>query len=316
MADSTDYTAMYRIAKSYYLDGLSQQQIAKRESISRPHVSRMLSKARECGIVAIQVEMRKAESLTRLQDELCTKLGLTQAILVSVPEVKKGARTDISLNIATVAAEYLPDLLRGADLVGIGWGYTMYQTSLLLPQTEVTNHMAFVPLIGISGENSPYLQINVIVNRFSEKFGAASFYTNIPVMRENGASLTGKGRDEPLETLWADLDAVVIGLGPPFKEGDFLVSEVSNEYKQSIAQSDLVGDILANYFDSEGNVFDSSAYYNHFSLPLSGLKDIKNVICLAGGENKADGIIAAAKNGFIHTLITDTTTAKTILTKL
>ena len=67
--------------------------------------------------------------------------ALTQVILVSIPEVKRGASADISLNIATAAAEYLPDLLHGADLVGIGWGYTMYQTSLLLPQTEGTDHM-------------------------------------------------------------------------------------------------------------------------------------------------------------------------------
>ena len=316
MSDSTDYTMVYRIAKSYYIDGMSQQQISKRENISRPHVSRMLSKARESGIVSIQVEMPQRLCMPKLQDEVCRCLGLKNVILVSVPEERKLSKTDISLNIATAAAEYLPGLLEDAGRVGIGWGFTMYQSSLLLPHTDSSCPMTFVPLIGISGENSPYLQINVIVNRFAEKFGASSFYTNIPVLRESGSVTADHERDARLETLWNTLDAAVIGLGPPFKQGDFLVSDVSLEYKKSIAQSDLVGDILANYFDTAGNVFDSSAYYDHFSLPLSRLKSIQNVICLAGGDDKADGIIAAARNGFIRTLITDSSTAKTILAKL
>lgn len=312
MPDSTDYTMVYRIAKSYYLDGMSQQQISKRENISRPHVSRMLSKARECGIVSIQVEMPQRLRMPKLQDEIRSCLGLKEVILVSVPEERKLSKADISLNIATAAAEYLPGLLEHAGRVGIGWGFTMYQTSLLIPHTDSPGPMTFIPMIGISGENSPYLQINVIVNRFAEKFGASSFYTNIPVLRESGPE---HERDARLETLWDTLDAAVIGLGPPFKQGEFLVSDVSREYKESIAQSDLVGDILANYFDEAGNVFDSSAYYDHFSFPLSRLKSIQNVICLAGGDDKADGLIAAARNGFIQTLITDSSTAKTILAK-
>ena len=52
----TDYVLLYRIADAYYCQGQTQDQIARQENISRPHVSRLLTKARECGIVNIRVE--------------------------------------------------------------------------------------------------------------------------------------------------------------------------------------------------------------------------------------------------------------------
>lgn len=318
MAEHTDYTMVYRIAKAYYQGGLSQQQISKRENISRPHVSRMLAKARESGIVNIKVEMPCELSLANLQNELKSRLALEEVILVYASRERKSAPADLALDIATMAAEKLPALLSGTHTVGIGWGYTMYQTSLLLSQSGGPSPITFVPLIGISGENSPYLQISVIVNRFAEKFEAQSFYINTPFVRASSAVVAQGDRDRSarLKALWSSMDAAVVGLGPSFKEGGFLTGEAPGEYKQVIAESDLVGDILANYFDEGGSIFDSSAYYEHFSLPLPMLKSVKKVICLAGGQNKVDGIIAAAKNGFISTLITDNNTAAAILKKL
>ena len=42
---------LYRIAQSYYVDGLTQQRIARRFGLSRPKVSRLLQKARDERIV-------------------------------------------------------------------------------------------------------------------------------------------------------------------------------------------------------------------------------------------------------------------------
>lgn len=54
MAVSGDlHRLLYRIAQSYYLDGMTQQQIAKRFGLSRPKVSRLLQKARGERIVNI-----------------------------------------------------------------------------------------------------------------------------------------------------------------------------------------------------------------------------------------------------------------------
>lgn len=77
MQDNTDYTMLYRLAKYYYGDKLSQNEIAQKKHISRPHISRLLDKARECGIVNIKVslplELQVSKTRQALKEKLCLK---------------------------------------------------------------------------------------------------------------------------------------------------------------------------------------------------------------------------------------------------
>jgi len=318
MPEHNDYQQLYRIAKSYYLDNLSQEQIAKRESISRPHVSRMLTKARECGMVSIQVQMPDFEETRRLANELRNRLGLKDVCLAYLPPQSEDTGRELSMGIATIAAAEMPRLLAGAKNVGVGWGYTLYQTSVLMEQRSTGMPETFVPLIGLSGENTPYLQINVIANRFAEKCDAKSYFTIMPLIRDSSER---QGRIEKescirLKRQWAQLDTAVIGLGPKPEKGVLLVAEASAEYNERLITSGTVGDILANFFYEDGSLFDTSKYYLQISMELEALKKLNTVICVAGGSNKVEGLIAAAKSRYYNILVSDTNTARLILNRL
>ena len=314
MQDNTDYTMLYRIAKYYYVDNMTQSEIALIEHMSRPHISRLLDKARQEGIVEIKVNMPEKLQVEKTAQILKEKLGLKNVIIAPTPTETKNLNKKISMNIATVAAKSIPKLIKGCTNIGIGWGYTMYQTSLLLSYTGSIN-ATFVPLVGTSGENNPILQINAIVDRFAEKFRADSYYINIPAIRKKETELSQieNKRLIRLKQYWHHLDAVIVGLGNSPKVGEFLVSEVSKEYKECIANSNTLGDILCQFFYEDGTTLDNLGEYEHTCLPLSELKNIKNVICLAGGAAKVNGIISAAHNGFFNILITDSNTAKLIV---
>lgn len=309
---------LYRIAKYYYEDNLSQNEIAQKEHISRPHISRLLEKARESGIVDIRVAMPEELHVSKTRRMLQDKLRLKDVIIALAPTETRQINKKNSMNIATAASKQLPALLQDCKNVGIGWGFTMYQTSLQLSYCDDCEGITFVPLIGISGENNPYLQINTIVDRFAEKFGAESYYTNIPAIRENNTELAQveKERYKKIQQYWDNLDAAIIGLGVPPKVGEFLLSELSRKYEEIIASTNTMGDILSQFFYTDGTVFDLKPDYEQVSFPIQRLRDIKKVICLAGGAAKVDGIIAAARNGFFNILVTDSVTARLILEKL
>ena len=318
MLDKTDYTMLYRVAKYYYEDNLSQSEIAQIEHVSRPHISRLLDKARECGIVQIKVVLPDELQVSKTEKMLQKELGLNEVIVVPVPTGISQDSKKLSISIATVAARYLPDLIKDCSKVGIGWGFTMYQTSLQLAYCDSCKNVTFIPLIGLSGVDNPYLQINTILDRFAEKFGADSFYTNIPAVRENDSELPQieKERYVKLQQYWGKLDAADIELGVPPNVGKFLISEVSHEYKEMMANSNTIGDILCQFFYPDGSIIDFKSHYEQFSFPIHKLRDIKKVICLAGGPAKVDGIITAARNGFYNTLLTDSVTASLILGRL
>lgn len=318
MKDNPDYVLLHRIAYRYYIEGCSQQLISRQENISRPHVSRLLSKARQLGIVKIKVDFPQSLEFQNLSEQLETLLNLQEVVLVAVPDEYKNVPVKVSEMIGELAGQRMLELLGSAKNIGIGWGCTIYHTALKLPKVNANGVRTFIPLVGISDESNQYFQSNVIVDRFAEKFNAQSFYTSVPVFSQSNLHKQPieKNRYDRLVSHWENLDAVVIGLGPKYAEGEFLISEASEEYKQLIATSDVVGDILARFFYEDGTVLDSSAYYEQISLPLERLKAIPTVICLAGGEAKVPGLIAAARQGYIKTLVTDQHTARAMIFQL
>lgn len=318
MSDNCDYAQLYRIAKRYYIDNFSQAKIAVEESISRPHVSRLLAKARELGIVRISVQMPFSYESLAIANKLKERLGLSRVELACFPGQDGYSEERLSLAIATHASAILPELLSESKNIGVGWGHTVYQTSMLLERQSSNPEKTFIPLLGVSGEDNPHLQINVIANRFAEKFGAKSYYTIVPIVRESGdkpGNIEGRSYRR-LTMQWKKLDTAIIGLGPAPELGMSLVAETSDEYNRQLVSSRTVGDILANFFYSDGSVFDSSQYYFQISLELERLRKLKTVICLAGGRKKVDGIVAAARNRFFNILVTDVKTATMILDRI
>ena len=119
MQDNTDYTMLYRLAKYYYEDKLSQSEIAQKEHISRPHISRLLDKARECGIVDIKVSLPPELQISKTRQDLKEKLCLQDAIIAFSPTDSMKNNRRASMNIATAAAHHLPNLIAEAKNIGI-----------------------------------------------------------------------------------------------------------------------------------------------------------------------------------------------------
>jgi len=54
-------------------------------------------------------------------------------------------------------------------------------------------------------------------------------------------------------------------------------------------------------------------HHRLISIRLETLRKMKHVVGVAGGSDKIDALQAALKGGFIHSLITDEVTARTLL---
>lgn len=77
---------LYRIARDYYQFDMPQKEIAKRENISRPHVSRLLKKAKEVGIVNIEINKPNVLSEVEMIDTLKDLTGLKNVEIVPCNE--------------------------------------------------------------------------------------------------------------------------------------------------------------------------------------------------------------------------------------
>lgn len=314
MTRKPELTLLYRIARRYYIDKLSQSEIAEMENISRSQISRLLDRAEELGVVTISVQMPADPELAALADAVKRGLGLADLVIAPM-ENGRGDKERTQEAIATAAAGYLGKALRGAKTVGLGWGRTMYQTSLLLSYRSGFDDVMFVPLVGISGATNPCLQINTIVDRVAEKHHAQSYFVGVPAFRERSIETSGldEARIRKLEDYWESLDAAVLGLGAaPHGEGSLFVSEIDPAYAEQVVDSGAVGDILSQYFLPDGSVFAFDAAYRQVAFDIRRLSSVKKVICLAGGEDKLAGILAGARKRYFSVLVTDSVTARAI----
>ena len=310
MKTGPDASTIYRIARSYYAEGLSQEEIGAKEGFSRSQISRLIERAREMGIVKISIQPPSTRAGEELSQLIRTGLGLKSVLVV--PVRKDASAEDIVLAIATQAADRLSDLLADFDVVGLGWGHSVYRTAELLPRTAGKGGRPFfVPLIGTSGDDNPDLQINTIIDRFGTAFRSKGYFINIPSVRERGSPLSQMERQRVamLEERWKAVQAAVFGLGQPPSESAELIYELPREYKEELKRSSSCGDILAHFFDGEGKLFEAEHGYDLLAFDIAKLGKIERAICLAGGPNKGRGILAACRACYLTDLITDELTA-------
>ena len=110
----------HEAASMYYLQGQTMETIARHLGVSRSSVSRLLSYARETGLVRISVSAAPGNKGT-LAGQISELFGV-QTSVVPVHDV----HTEVNRlhNVALVAAERLIDMMKPGTTLGIAWGNT------------------------------------------------------------------------------------------------------------------------------------------------------------------------------------------------
>ena len=76
MERNIDYTLLYRVAKAYYVDKKTQQEIADVENFSRSQISRLLKRAIEEELVTYTLNFPNTVDESVLAEQVRMRLGL------------------------------------------------------------------------------------------------------------------------------------------------------------------------------------------------------------------------------------------------
>lgn len=308
-----DATLLYRIAQYYYVYNYSQEEISKRENISRSQISRLLKKARNMGIVKIDISLPHTMNKEKLKEILKNILGLQNVVIT--PAKANDSENDAILY--TRAADYLGSVMGQYRNVGIGWGKTLYQTSLQIPYQGEHDDLTFYPVVGNSGTDNPFLQASNICDRFAERFHAkVNFSNSLVVTKANSMNSISLIRLEHLRNAWSNLDLLVIGLGGTLHTKTLYIEEIPHDAFSEQVFERVTGDILGTFILEDQSILEIPEGYQSIAMDLDTIRKTKNVIGIAHGTPKVDIIIYAALKGYIKTLITDSNTAVEILEKL
>ncbi|MBE0695512.1 MAG: hypothetical protein IH586_01175, partial [Anaerolineaceae bacterium] len=170
---------LVQVARMYYEDNLSQQQIADQMGVSRSLIALYLKRARDQGIVRIQINdpQDNCEDLALL---LQNKASLNRVVVV--PSAGQSAALT-RRSIAAALARHLENTIQDGDIIGIGFGRTIAEAADLLAPTK-NRKVDLLPLVGesSSGLIGTYSQVNLHVLKMASRFNGTPHFLLAPLM--------------------------------------------------------------------------------------------------------------------------------------
>src|ERR1035438_2412743 len=163
-----DIELMTRVASQYYLEGMTQEAVARSLRLSRPKVGRLLERARTVGIVEITVHVPRDLGL-QVEAALVAEFGLDQVLLVNDQSDESGRRA----SVARAAAGFLKRQLSDGDVVALGMGRNVGAIPDFVG-TPPPRAAMFVSAIGGSPLVDTGVNPNEICRRLAEAFGGSA----------------------------------------------------------------------------------------------------------------------------------------------
>src|ERR1700733_4896600 len=111
-----------RVAREFYVEGVSKVDIAARLGISRFRVARLLDSAREAGMVRIEIGLPGGALDAGLSAELCSVFGLKYAFAFDFPDEDQLA---LRRRLGEAAGQALTDIITPSDVIGLTWARSL-----------------------------------------------------------------------------------------------------------------------------------------------------------------------------------------------
>ncbi|RKY03211.1 MAG: hypothetical protein DRP54_00070 [Spirochaetes bacterium] len=303
---------LVRISWMYYIEDMSQQEIADYFGLSRVKITRLLQKARNEGIVSVQIN-DKLTKIIELEDKVRKKFGLKQAFITPSPKDEK----DIFKFLGKGIADFLSLVLKHNIILGIGWGRTINAAIPFLNQLKKFNNVRIIALTG-----GQFTKANVpnpieIIYTFGRILGGECYYPLIPALLPDSKtkeSLTSKDYHGEWYDFIDKTDVAIAGIGVVTPDANlFQQYDEGPQDAVELMNKGAVGDIVNEFFDINGNLVKHEISRRIFTIGVGRLKRIPISVGVAGGKEKIKPILGALRGHFINTLITDENTALELL---
>ncbi len=302
---------LYRVARAYYEDDLTQEEIADRFGLSRVKVCRLLNRAREAGIVRISVRL-PGSGCGDLERALERRFGLREAVIAP-----RAPRLSILDRIGAAAASLFARTVRGSETIGLTWGNSLRAFVESLPRLELPE-VRIVQIIGGLGSVDAGVNGAELTRRLAERCGARPRIIQAPgivASREVKAALLADPQVAEAIDLGTRADLAIVGIGVPERTPALLGpgALLQRGELDALLGQGAVGDIAFRHFDADGRYLETDLDERVVGLDARALAAIPRRIGVAGGPEKTAAIGAALKGRLVDVLVTDEDTAVSLM---
>ena len=313
MEKPADNTALLvEVARLYYDHDFSQQQIAEKVGLSRPVVSRLLTQARDQGIVRIEI-LDPAQGGIELETSLQDRYRLKKVIVVpsdgSEPNIVKE-------RLGRAAAKYLDEIVEDGLTLGISWGTTVREIARHVVPRPVRD-MTVVQIVGGISRSDRDTHASESALKIGEKYQAVPYLLPVPAIVDNPAlkrSITSDKNISRVLELGRQADIALFSVGVFSHQAIMVQAEYFEAADVDMLLSKgVVGDVCSRLINASGEICSRELDERTIGLELQELRKKSLAIAVAGGEEKIDTVRAALKGAYFNVLITDESVANALL---
>ncbi|UFU05399.1 sugar-binding transcriptional regulator [Ruania halotolerans] len=304
--DHSELILMRDVSIDFHLEGKSKVEIAKERDLSRFQVARLLSSARDLGIVRIAISLPE-ESDSELGAQLSAELGVDVSISPSHSDV--GQRREL---LARTVARAVRDRVREGMTVGMSWSRTIEAAAQYIDQLapcEIVQLVGAQPVQG-SGDSLELIQ------RFKAMPGVRTWPIWAPLVVRDAATATGLREQPQIAEALAkagSLDLAVVAIGGWSRPTSTVYPNLSDADLEAARAGGTVGECSGRLFDADGREVQTPLDERVVAVTLEQLRRTPEVIACGFGAPCAPAVRAAVRGGFASALVLDAECAQAMV---
>lgn len=311
--EHSESNLLTEIAIAYYELELTQEEIAKKFNISRIKVGRLLKKARQEGVVEINVRYHPVFT-SQLEKKLIEEFGIKRALIA----IDEHSEIEQRKQVAALVSSYLSNSLKDGMTVAVGQGRNV---------AAVGEHIGIFPdkrckfICGIGGvqRNDETVDADHICRNLARKFNGINETLYAPAYLENkefcDVFMKNGIINETLDRA-RKADIAIVGIGD-MSESSYMVQLgwfSPQEMTDARTNQGVIGEIAGyGFFNLQGEPVETVMSNRVIGLSLEDLRKIPCVIGIASESNKAVAIMGALRTGIIDVIATSASNINAIL---
>jgi deoxyribonucleoside regulator len=304
-----------RAAQMYYLQDLTMDAIARELRTSRSTVSRLLSSARDTGLVQIQIR-NPMDTGPELEGMIRSEYNVDVHVVPVLETLNEAETLD---RVAMQAARTIGPMVDSNAIIGVAWGSTVSAVSRHLTR-KITHDSVIVQLNGAGNMHTTGITYaSDIMRRFGSAYGARVEQFPVPAFFDHAATKTAMWNERSVQRildLQSRMSMAIFGVGSV--DADYPSHVYAGGYLDesdlnTLATSDVVGDVATVFFRGDGSSDGIVLNERSTGPAFAQLREVRQRICVVSGASKINSLRGALTAGLATDLILDEATARRLV---
>src|SRR6202451_1726826 len=298
-----------RVARQYYLEGVSKVDIADRLGISRFRVARLLEGARDSGMVRIEIGLPGGTLDAALSAELCSAFGLRHAFVFNFPDDEQAL---LRHRLGEASGQALMDLITPGDVLGMSWSRALGALAASLTQIPPC------PIVQLTGAVPPPdgRDLLDLVRSVARVGGGPAHVFYAPMLlggAQTGAASRRQGDIAEAFALIPSVTIAVVAIGAWGPGLSTIYDAVTPAERAALTTLGVHAELAGVFIGADGRPLATPLDGRMIVTAAALLTEIPLVLAVAYDAAKSNAVRAAIRGGLVHGLVTHTSLARALL---